>query len=204
MLELMYYGNEHFYTKDGVICCTKRKKVYKEEFCQDFKKYLRSVGITYFRKEDWVKFLGESIDKPESVLFEEVRRRHERALKRRRSTNSLRQWRENEMVVFGGMVLGIDRSSFVLTDRDFSFFISLRSCPYKEQVEFVRSNSKKLKEYAEAKVQEYYLFKRHIGSLDYYYLSDMVVTRDSQVCFVFSIRKEIEEILSGKDDKEAM
>ncbi len=139
-------------------------------------------------------------------MFDEVQKRAQIALKHRglKGNNSFFEWRKNELVTFDGMVLGFDKQSFTRTDRDFSFAISLRSCPFNEQVQFVRANTKELISYAKTKVQEYYMFKRHIGSLDYYYLSDMVVTRDSQVRFVFSIRKEIEEILSGKDDKEAM
>ena len=109
--------------------------------------------------------------KPEKVLFDEVQKRFKLALgmRGRREVDSFadsfRIWRVNELIAFDGMVIGFDKQSFTRTDRDFSFSISLRSCPYKEQVQFVRENKNKLVAYAKAKVQEYYKFKRHIGNI---------------------------------------
>lgn len=207
-MELAQYNEDLYFTKDGIIK-VRHVEDYRVAVCSEFADHLKEVGFMNFQKDFWIHFVRVSVGKPEKVLFDEVQKRFKLALgmRGRREVDSFvdsfRIWRVNELIAFDGMVIGFDKQSFTRTDRDFSFSISLRSCPYKEQVQFVRENKNKLVAYAKAKVQEYYKFKRHIGNLAYYYLSDMVVTRDSQVQFVFSIRKEIEMILSEEDDKEA-
>ena len=203
-MDLIWCFNSVFFVKRGRIHKRTTRSFIPSMDSKEFEDLLKNqYGYKVVKPYDWYGFLSKNVGAPESSLYNEIRRRVKNRDKYKISEQELlRKWRENEAKYFDGMILGLDRSSFDITEKDFSFAISLRTCPFAEQTKFVRENAKAIKEYVISVARNSPKTKRYIGDLRYYYISEMIVTRDSQIRVVFSLRKEIESIL-GDQPKEA-
>lgn len=94
---------------------------------------------------------------------------------------------------FGGNVLKMGRVDF-RTDLDFTVRLSLSSGGYKRQIEYVKNNSQDIIDYVCAEIQKRQTVMNKIGSLNFYYVSRITVTRQSEVELMFSLKPKLEQL----------
>lgn len=93
------------------------------------------------------------------------------------------------------LVLGVDKR-IDYREKGFIVNVSLRSATYKEQVAFVKGHKRDIYEYVMEELRSNTNLINKIGSLNYYELSNVTVTRDSRIVFLYDIKKEIEDLLN--------
>ena len=94
---------------------------------------------------------------------------------------------------FDGNVLKIGRVEF-RTVLDFTVRLSLLSGGYKRQIEYVKNNSQNIIDYVCAEIQKRQRVMNRIGSLNFYYVSQITVTRQSEVELMFSLKPKLEQL----------
>lgn len=97
---------------------------------------------------------------------------------------------------FNGNIIGIDSKFLFATDKDMSIRLQLRVMPYEEQIAFVRKNKKDILDFVVEFVSSKPRLMSHVGAWGFWRVSDIVVTRSSEVEIKFSVKKEIERTLA--------
>lgn len=92
-----------------------------------------------------------------------------------------------------GMVLMVEKDIDIRSN-SFSVRMSLRSIPFKEQVDYVKNNKQKLYNVLIEYMSEKDSMMKKIGDFNFYYVSNITVTRSSEVEFLFSLKPGIEEL----------
>ncbi len=95
--------------------------------------------------------------------------------------------------IFGGAVLKVGRVDF-RTNLDFTVRLSLSSDEYERQIEYVKNNSQDIIDYVCAEIQKRQTVMNKIGSLNFYYVSRITVTRQSEVELMFSLKPKLEQL----------
>ena len=79
----------------------------------------------------------------------------------------------------------------------FSVRMSLRQLPFEDQVNYVRENKQTLYDVLIEYLSENKSAMKKIGDFKFYYVSNITVTRASEVEFLFSLKPGIEEELNS-------
>ena len=114
---------------------------------------------------------------------------HDRNLRQEREKKS--QWITD---VTNDMVLTVEKH-IDFRANSFSVRMSLRQLPYEKQVNYVKHNKRKLYDVLIKYLSENKSAMKKIGDFNFYYVSNITVTRASEVEFLFSLKPGIEEEL---------
>lgn len=109
----------------------------------------------------------------------------------RKQLDKKRQWITDAT---DGMVLIVEKD-IDFRSNSFSIRMSLRSIPFEDQVDYVKNNKQKLYEVLIQYISEKDSMMKKIGDFNFYYVSNITVTRASEVEFLFSLKPGIEEEL---------
>ncbi len=98
--------------------------------------------------------------------------------------------------MFSGNILGIDKKFSYKTDNDFSICMQLRTMPYQEQVRFVRNNKNKILHFVIQYISSWPNLMKYVGSWGFWKVSDIIVTRSSEVKIIFSVKTRVIKALA--------
>ena len=129
-------------------------------------------------------------------FYEEMRKRGVKAVANRKNFAEHKREFERIQDKFNGIILGIDSKFLFVTDKDISIRLQLRVMPYAEQMVFVRQNKKDILDFVVKYISSKPRLMSHVGAWGFWRISDIVVTRCSEVEIKFSVKKEIERALA--------
>lgn len=160
----------------------------------------RKMMLDYGFKKISVDAIGNKLLEFEGLSWEEfcedMKGRGAKIIAERKK----REERDREYSVirdrFNGNIIGIDSKFLFATDKDTSIRLQLRVMPYAEQMAFVRKNKKNILDFVVEYISSKPRLMRQIGAWGFWRVSDIIVTRSSEVEIKFSVKKEIERALA--------
>ena len=136
------------------------------------------------------RLLDKCVGKDMSYLVECIRK-YVKDRDYRKQLDKKRQWITDAT---DGMVLIVEKD-IDFRSNSFSVRMSLKTIPFKKQVDYVKNNKQKLYDVLIKYISEKDLLMKKIGDFNFYYVSNITVTRASEVEFLFSLKPGIEEEL---------
>lgn len=136
------------------------------------------------------RLLDKCVGKDMSYLVECIRK-YVKDRDYRKQLDKKRQWITDAT---DGMVLIVEKD-IDFRSNSFSVRMSLKTMPFKKQVDYVKNNKQKLYDVLIKYISEKDLLMKKIGDFNFYYVSNITVTRASEVEFLFSLKPGIEEEL---------
>lgn len=98
---------------------------------------------------------------------------------------------------FNGFIFGVDKNIDYRTSNDFAVYVQLKCGEYETQLNFVTQYKEQIIEYVIETLQSRKQVMKKVGDFRFYEITSITLLRCSELEIIFSINKNIEDILEG-------